>query len=143
VDDQRFDLYQRAPTVDGCEMNTRKKSIRGHILPNLIDKLCFNIAQHLRSVAEDKILVDRLTLHFKIDPKGMLNFLFCSYIHFTDQTLASDAPTKTLFCEPTLKNPANALDTNLLLTGRPMSLQKQYFCVSCENKISTASLTQT
>ena len=137
VDDQRFDLYQRAPTVDGCEMNTRKKSIRGSILPSLIDKLCFNIAQHLRSVAEDKILIDRLTLHFKIDQRGMMNFLFCSYIHFSDQTLAADAPKKALFCEPSFKNPRDALDSNLLLTGRPVSLQKQYFCVSCADKISS------
>ena len=137
VSDTRFDVYQRAPTIDGSSINTRKKSISGPILSNMIDKLCFTISQHLKSVAEDKIIIDRLTLHFKIDSKGMVNFVFCSFIHFTDQTSNPNfTQSKYLFYEPILRNPPNSLDLNLMMTGQPVSLSREFYCVSCERRIS-------
>lgn len=156
LNDTRYDIYQRAPTIDGSNMNTTNKGIRGEVMSNLIDKICFNLSQQIKSVAEDKISVDRLVLHFKVSKKGVINFIMCSALKYTDITMAGGSGVgeqggrqrgggggegwtgggETSPVQPEVRADAEKFDRELMVVARPLQLSKKHFCISCQNRVS-------
>lgn len=49
INNKALDLYERAMVIEGKTYHTRNVPLRGYVLPNLLEKMCYNVAQVSRS----------------------------------------------------------------------------------------------
>lgn len=101
-----------------------------------IDKLCFNLAVHIQKISEEKIKTDRMTLYLRVDSKGDLVLLFCSYMQYTDTTQMTPVTSVSSEFEPELKVVPEAYDASMLVVNKPASIGKSVVCSTCKVLIS-------
>lgn len=136
LDNLKYDIYHRAPTIDGSDMNTMTKGIRGSCLSLEIDKICINMAKHIQKISDEKIVVERLTTHFKVNTTGKVYFLFCSFLQYTDTTQSRPILVRSSEDEPRLLMLPEAFDHRMMVVNKPRSLEKSSMCSSCKQTIS-------
>jgi hypothetical protein len=133
----RADIYQRIPTVDGNNLNTTKRGVRG-VLNSLLNKVSFNLAQHINETSEHNLRVERLHLHYKIDKHNIVYLILCSSIRLSRaiDLMPSDPSPWFVVNEPNIHSQADAYDYHMMVMGKPGNMQKEVLCVCCNTKNS-------
>ena len=85
--DISHDIYQRVVTFESDTGNKKSVPLRGYYLPQQIEKIIFNIAQHISSISSSKFNIERTEMLFKLDPGGKLWFLLASHLKFKNTSL--------------------------------------------------------
>ena len=78
--DTRYDMYERAVTFEGAEFYSDLAPVRGAGLVTKVHEIADSVVQHVAGVTNDRIMISRLALNFKVDDRDRLWLLF-SYLH--------------------------------------------------------------
>ena len=125
--DMRFDIYERAVTFEGTELNTRSAPVRGNILPPQLQRLNEGIADHIKEVSFSKYVIARLVLNFKVDYKGRLVLIFCSALRLN----SPEGTVPPLDVDVQLAVPPHVRLFNSTGYAQPSALRMTFQCPSC------------
>jgi len=128
--DTRFDLYERAATYEGAEVNSRAQAVRGHYLPTKVQLLHESIVRHVAEVSFHKFKINRMVLNFKVDAKDQLWLLWCSSLRLegTGVSAGADGPVNI---EMNVKVPNGIKLSAATGFKQPLNLRCTFSCPSC------------
>jgi len=105
INETAIAIYDRLVTFEGPEHLSVLESITSPTLASDIQKLCKNIAGHIKKITNNKMEITKMCLHFKIDPWERIWLLYTTGLQVNERNLDSIKP---LFCfskEPLLEIP--------------------------------------
>lgn len=128
--DTRFDLYERAATYEGAEVNSRAAAVRGHYLPTKVQLLHESVVRHVAEVSFHKFKINRMVLNFKVDAKDQLWLLWCSSLRLegTGVSAGADGPVNI---EMNVKVPRGIKLNAATGFKQPLNLRCTFSCPSC------------
>ena len=161
INDNHFDIYERAVTYDGEEFQTKTEPIKGNHIPQRIEKIGLNIVNHVSNITLEKIKIIRLILNFKIDKKDRIIFLWCSslrilntsnvinprLIGLKDQSKIAQnfyrkqQNIKEIDNEKIKLRPPDYVNLfKYSVSGKPILPQKESVCLNCGQKVENYRL---
>lgn len=146
--DTRYDMYERAVTFEGAEFYSDLAPVRGAGLVTKVHEIADSMVQHVAGVTNDRIMISRLALNFKVDDRDRLWLLFASSVRLRDELKKSAKLSKadaTRLAEQGFAN--TPLELNLTLqvpqhvrqartTSRPVVLQCKCRCPICSDLVA-------
>ena len=151
LNDKHFDIYERAVTYDGEEFQSKIEPLKGRLLPERMQQIALNIAEHVSNITLEKIKIIRMILNFKVDKKDRIIFLWCSslridqgqrkknLINVDNKSLskintdkASETRIKSVD-ESKIKlfPPDNINLFKYSIVGKPIQPHKEAYCLNC------------
>ena len=151
LNDKHFDIYERAVTYDGEEFQSKIEPLKGRLLPERMQQIALNIAEHVSNITLEKIKIIRMILNFKVDKKDRIIFLWCSslridqgqrkknLINVDNKSLskintdkASETRIKSVD-ESKIKlfPPDNINLFKYSMLGKPIQPHKEAYCLNC------------
>ena len=161
INDNHFDIYERAVTYDGEEFQTKTEPIKGNHIPQRIEKIGLNIVNHVSNITLEKIKIIRLILNFKIDKKDRIIFLWCSSLRILntsnvinprlmglkDQSKIAQnfyrkqQNIKEIDNEKIKLRPPDYVNLfKYSVSGKPILPQKESVCLNCGQKVENYRL---
>ena len=92
LQDQQYDMYERAATYEGVEVNSKTAPVRGNFLPTKVQMLNDAVVQHVAEVSFHKYKINRMVLNFKVDPNDQLWLLWCSSMRLEGAPAGGEPP---------------------------------------------------
>lgn len=83
LDATRVPLQQRCCTYEGGEHLSKITPVRGTLLPDKIQQLCWGIVSHVRTTSHEHQHISRLLLNFKCDDNDQVWLLWCSSVRLS------------------------------------------------------------
>ena len=80
IADQRLDVYERVATYEGAEHLCRNVGLHADLLTHKLQTIGNCMRQHIINVTFERTKISRMVLHFKLDRRGRLWFMWCSSI---------------------------------------------------------------
>ena len=99
IDNKLIGLYEKVVTYEGPEhlsvlgiqknngLITFLDSITSPTLASDIQKICKNVAEHIKRINNNKVYVSRMVLHFKVDPMERIWLLYTTGLNVVDTTV--------------------------------------------------------
>ena len=96
IDSPKIGFYERIVTFEGPEhysvlgnllRNLSKDSVTSPTLASDLQRICNNIAMHIKTINDGKVRISKMVLHFKIDPFERLWLLYTTGLKIVDKTV--------------------------------------------------------
>ena len=134
--DLRYDMYERAVTFEGEEFHSRSLPIRGKEMKKYLQELITDLVEHIAVVSKNKIKINRMVLHFKLDINENLWFLRATSIRCANE--AANAP---LDLNSFTKLPETINSKKFSVNAQTaMELKKTVLCRSCEEAMESGRM---
>jgi hypothetical protein len=136
INDNRYNVYERAVTYDGEEFQIKTEPIKGNHLPDRIEKIANSIVSHISNITLERIKIIRMILNFKITNNDNILFLWCSSLR-----IENNSEKKKDFQEIIRELDVNKIkisppeSVNLFKfssTGKPIIPYKDSLCLNCD-----------
>jgi len=85
IDNPKINLYDKIVTFEGAEHFSMLDSITSPALASDIQKICTNIAKHIKEINMGRVKISKMVLHFKIDPLERLWLLYTTGLRVIDK----------------------------------------------------------
>ena len=149
--DKHFDIYERAVTYDGEEFQSKIEPLKGRLLPEKMQQIALNIAEHVSNITLEKIKIIRMILNFKVDKNDRIIFLWCSSLRIEQgqrkknlnsldnkslSKINSDKVSETRIksvdeSKIKLFPPDNINLFKYSMLGKPIQPHKEAYCLNC------------
>eukprot|EP00940_MAST-03C_sp_MAST-3C-sp2_P003639 g3639.t1 len=136
--DTRFDMYERAATFEGAEVNSKTTAVRGHYLPTKVQLLNESIVRHVAEVSFHKCRINRMVLNFKVDARDRLWLLWCSSLRLeyspnsgAATKKSSDRQQSPVRIDMNVRVPKNVSLKSANGFKKPLNLRRTFKCPSC------------
>ena len=152
LNDKHYDIYERVVTYDGEEFQSKTEPLKGRLLPEKMEQMALNIAEHVSNITLEKVKIIRMILNFKVDKKDRIIFLWCSSLRIDQgqkKTKLNNVNNKSLSIkinsdktnETRIKSvdeskiklnpPENINLFKYSMLGKPIKPHKEAYCLNC------------
>ena len=160
ITDLHYDIYERAVTYDGEEFQTKTEPVKGNHLPERMQQVAVNIANHVSNITLEKVKIVRMILNFRMDKKDRLLFLWCSSLRIEEGSKRSFSQSNKIFnslsknhrafSETKIKEvdekkiklfqPDNVNIFKYSVLGKPIYPYKESYCLNCGSNVENYKL---
>eukprot|EP00927_Polykrikos_kofoidii_P032358 TRINITY_DN27599_c0_g1_i1.p1 TRINITY_DN27599_c0_g1~~TRINITY_DN27599_c0_g1_i1.p1 ORF type:complete len:963 (-),score=181.19 TRINITY_DN27599_c0_g1_i1:208-3024(-) len=144
LSDTRYDVYERAVTFEGPDVHSEVTPVRGNALMNKVQQVADSIVEHVAAVTHDRVRLSRIALNFKVDDRDRLWLLFASSVRLRDEMRCGGMAGQVTLNVPMEVNTSLTVPDHVRrvcsVPGRPVSLQRNCTCSTCEEKVESGGL---
>jgi hypothetical protein len=135
LNDMRFDMYERAVTYEGVEVNSRTAPVRGTFLPTKVQMLNEAVVGHTAEVSFHKYKINRMVLNFKTDPDDRLWLLWASSIRLEGAPAGVSTDLGPINIEMNVSVPKGVRLSASTAFKQPVNLRRTFQCPSCTDVV--------
>ena len=163
LNDNHFDIYERAVTYDGEEFQTKIEPVKGRHIPQEMQQIALQIVSHIGNITFEKIRIIRMVLNFKVDKKDRILFLWCSSLRLDPGNIRKtlykkrnkslsgiNLLKKDNIIETRIKSvddsklkfihPDNINIFKYSVFGKPIQPNKEAYCINCGQQVESYKL---
>lgn len=135
LNDLRFDMYERAVTYEGVEVNSKAAPVRGTFLPTKVQMLNDAVVSHTAEVSFHKYKINRMVLNFKTDSEDRLWLLWASSIRLEGAPTGVNTDLGPINIDMNIKVPKSVRLSASTAFNTPVALRRTFTCPSCVDTI--------